>query len=115
MFLLCFYVYPRAFCSMEEVTDMINNSLAEITVRLLREQPRFQGLYACGGDVTQALCGHFGAAGLDLRDEVLPLAAYGQFSGGEFDGLDFITKGGSQGDKTALNVCVNYLKEKLFI
>ena len=65
--------------------------------------------------MTQALCGHFGAAGLDLKDEVLPLAAYGQFSGGEFDGLDFITKGGSQGDKTALNVCVNYLKEKLFI
>ena len=105
----------RYNCSMEEVTDMINNSLAEITVRLLRQQPRFQGLYACGGDVTQALCGHFGAAGLDLKDEVLPLAAYGQFSGGEFDGLDFITKGGSQGDKTALNVCVNYLKEKLFI
>ena len=105
----------RYNCSMEEVTDMINNSLAEITVRLLRQHPRFQGLYACGGDVTQALCGHFGTAGLDLKDEVLPLAAYGQFSGGEFDGLDFITKGGSQGDKTALNVCVNYLKEKLFI
>ena len=45
----------------------------------------------------------------------LPLAAYGQINGGEFDGLDFITKGGSQGDKTALNTCVNYLKEKLFI
>lgn len=43
------------------------------------------------------------------------MAAYGQFSGGKFDGLDFITKGGSQGDRTALNVCVNYLKEKLFI
>ena len=111
-----FQPYMKRYgCSMEEVTDRINTALAEITVRLLRENPRFQGLYACGGDVTQALCGRFGASGLDLKDEVLPLAAYGQFSGGEFDGLDFITKGGSQGDRNALTVCVNYLKEKLFI
>ena len=100
---------------MEDISEMITNALAQITVRLLRRDSRFRGLYASGGDVTQALCGHFGAAGLDLRDEVLPLAAYGQINGGEFDGLDFITKGGSQGDKTALNTCVNYLKEKLFI
>lgn len=105
----------RYSCAMEDISEMITNALAQITVRLLRRDSRFRGLYASGGDVTQALCGHFGAAGLDLRDEVLPLAAYGQFNGGEFDGLDFITKGGSQGDKTALNTCVNYLKEKLFI
>lgn len=105
----------RYNCSMEEVTNLINNSLAEITIRILRRDNLFHGLYASGGDVTQALCRNFGASGLDLQDEVLPLAAYGQFAGGEFDGLDFITKGGSQGDSSALVTCVAYLKEKLFI
>lgn len=102
-------------CTLEEVTGRINEALAEITVRILKENSLFRGLYASGGDVTQALCRHFGAAGLELMDEVLPLAAYGQFMGGSFDGLDFITKGGSQGGPDAINQCVTYLKEKLFM
>ena len=65
--------------------------------------------------MTQAICKRFGAMGLDLRDEVLPLAAYGQFHDGEFDGLHLITKGGSQGGKDAINTCITYLKEKLYI
>ena len=105
----------RYNCSLEDVTLLINNALAQIALRILRRDNLFHGLYASGGDVTQALCRSFGASGLDLQDEVLPLAAYGQFAGGEFDGLDFITKGGSQGDSNALVTCVTYLKEKLFI
>ena len=99
----------------EILTGRINTSLAEIALRILRSEPAFRGLYASGGDVTQAVCEKFGASGLDLRDEVLPLAAYGLFSGGEFDGLHVITKGGSQGNSDAINLCVNYLKAKLFI
>ena len=37
------------------------------------------------------MCEKFGASGLDLKDEVLPLAAYGLFSGGEFEGLHVVT------------------------
>ena len=101
--------------SIEEITSMINNSLAEIALRILKSEPLFKGIYASGGDVTQALCEKFGASGLDLKDEVLPLAAYGLFSGGEFEGLHVVTKGGSQGNSDAINLCVNYLKSKLFI
>ncbi len=99
----------------EELSETINYALAEIAYRIFSEDKDFRGLYASGGDVTQAVCTRFGVAGLELHDEVLPLAAYGQFSGGDFDGLDFITKGGSQGDKNAINQCVTYLKERLFI
>ena len=49
------------------------------------------------------------------QDEVLPLAAYGQFLKGEFEGVHIITKGGSQGNKDAINKCITYLKEKLYI
>ena len=48
-------------------------------------------------------------------DEVLPLAAYGQFLKGEFEGVHIITKGGSQGGRDAINQCITYLKEKLYI
>ena len=97
------------------LTGKINDGLADIALRVVRAEKSFRGIYASGGDVTQAVCEKFGASGLDLRDEVLPLAAYGLFYGGEFDGLHVVTKGGSQGNSDAINMCVNYLKAKLFI
>ena len=62
-----------------------------------------------------AVCARFYTAGLSLMDEVLPLAAYGQFLKGEFEGVHIITKGGSQGQNDAINRCITYLKEKLYI
>lgn len=97
------------------LTGRINEALAEMALRVLRGESSFRGLYVSGGDVTQAVCDKFNASGLDLRDEVLPLAAYGLFSGGEFDGLHVVTKGGSQGNPDAINLCVNYLKSRLHI
>ena len=105
----------RYGCSMDEVTGMINSGFAEITYRILKAEPEFRGLYTSGGDITVAVCTRFGTAGLSLMDEVLPLAAYGQFLKGEFDGIHIITKGGSQGGSDAINRCVTYLKEKLYI
>lgn len=102
-------------CSMDEVTEMINEAFAEITYRIIRAEPTFKGLYTSGGDITVAVCRKFQTAGLSLLDEVLPLAAYGQLLKGEFEGLHIITKGGSQGGRDAINQCVTYLKEKLFI
>ena len=99
----------------EILTGRINSALAEMALRILKGEPSFRGLYASGGDVTQAVCEKFCASGLELRDEVLPLAAYGVFAGGEFDGLHVVTKGGSQGNSDAINLCVNYLKSKLYI
>ena len=99
----------------EILTGRINNSIAETALRVLRQEPAFKGIYLSGGDITQAVCEKFNASGLDLRDEVLPLAAYGLFYGGEFNGLHVVTKGGSQGDSDAINLCINYLKSKLFI
>ena len=102
-------------CSLDTVTGMINHAFAEITYRIFKEEPTFKGLYTSGGDVTVAVCQRFKTAGLCLLDEVLPLAAYGQFLKGEFEGVHIITKGGSQGGRNAINQCITYLKEKLYI
>lgn len=105
----------RYACSMDTVTGMINSAFAEITYRIFKAEPTFKGLYTSGGDVTVAVCERFKTAGLSLMDEVLPLAAYGQFLKGEFEGVNIITKGGSQGGRDAINQCITYLKEKLYI
>lgn len=102
-------------CTLDEVTERINRAFAEITYRIFKGEPTFKGLYTSGGDVTVAVCRRFQTAGLSLQDEVLPLAAYGQFLKGEFEGVHIITKGGSQGGSNAINECITYLKEKLFI
>ena len=101
--------------SMNEVSEIINRAFAEIAMRIFTAEPTFRAMYTSGGDITVAVCERFGTAGLRLLDEVLPLAAYGTFLEGSFDGVHIITKGGSQGDSTAINQCITYLKEKLYI
>lgn len=111
-----FSVYMERYnCTLDDATGMINSAFAEITYRIFKADPNFKGMYTSGGDITVAVCGKFQTAGLALMDEVLPLAAYGQFLKGEFDGIHIITKGGSQGKKDAINKCITYLKEKLFV
>lgn len=105
----------RYQCSMDSVTGIINQSFSEITHRIFQGDATFKGLYTSGGDITVAVCQRFKTAGLSLIDEVLPLAAYGQFLKGEFEGVHIITKGGSQGGRDAINQCITYLKEKLYI
>lgn len=113
---ISFQLYmERYHCSMDEVTERINSAFAEITYRIFKAEPTFRGLYTSGGDVTVAVCQRFQTAGLSLADEVLPLAAYGQFLKGEFEGVHIITKGGSQGERDAINRCITYLKQKLYI
>jgi uncharacterized protein YgbK (DUF1537 family) len=94
---------------------MINSGLAEITYQILSKNRSFQGIYTSGGDVTISVSKRLGTSGIKLLDEVVPLAAYGEFIAGEFDGLKIVTKGGMAGDRFAMNTCMRYLKEKLYI
>ena len=111
-----FEPYHRRFgMTLDELTGVINSGFAEIAYSIFSADPLFKGLYTGGGDITVSVCERFGTAGLKLLDEVLPLAAYGSFLKGEFEGLQIITKGGSQGKSDAINRCITYLKEKLYI
>lgn len=105
----------RYQCSLDEVTRAISEAFAEIAYRIFSAQVEYKGLYTSGGDITLAVCKRFQTAGINLIDEVLPLAAYGQLLKGEFEGVHIITKGGSQGNSSAINRCITYLKQKLYI
>ena len=111
-----FTPYAKRYqCTSDEVSNRINSALAEITYQILTRNKAFQGIYTSGGDVTVAVSKRFSTSGIKLLDEVVPLAAYGEFIAGEFDGLKIITKGGMAGDQNAMITCMRYLKEKLYI
>lgn len=54
-----------------------------------------------------------GATGLDVRSEVIPLAIYSRFIGGERPDMPIVTKGGLVGTNDTLFACVNYLKGQI--
>jgi uncharacterized protein YgbK (DUF1537 family) len=97
------------------MTGTINRAFAEIAYRVFQSNKGFEGIYSSGGDITVAVCSRFQTAGLCLLDEVLPLAAYGRFIKGDFDGVHIVTKGGMVGENDAANRCITYLKEKLYM
>ncbi len=105
----------RYHCSLDEVTSLINDAFGEITLRILQQAPDFRGIYSSGGDITVAVCRKVQTSGIDLQAEVLPLAAFGTFMDGPFQGVQIITKGGSQGGSDAIVQCINYLKKSLYI
>ncbi len=105
----------RYGCSSNDLSERINDAIAELCDSIITADSRFGGLYSCGGDITVAVCRRFEAVGLRLLSEVVPLAAFGELMGGRYEGLKIITKGGMVGDQNALVTCVHYLKEKLYI
>lgn len=89
----------------------ITDGLAMIT-RLVMQQTthQIQGCFTSGGDVTASLCAVTNALGIELEEEVFPLAAFGRLMGGEFSGQPIITKGGLIGHEKAIYECVKYLR-----
>lgn len=100
--------------SEDEVSQKISGGLAEITVKTLeKSNSLLRGLYISGGDVTVAVCNALGAAAIEVKDEVLPLAVYGRIIDGTYHNMPIITKGGLVGDEKAIIKCVNYMFTKL--
>ncbi|MEN0642944.1 four-carbon acid sugar kinase family protein [Alkalicoccobacillus gibsonii] len=102
--------------SSDALAKRITDGLATISRKLLtNEKLTFAGCFTSGGDVTASVCALGRANGISLKDEVMPLAAYGTFEGGYFDGLPVVTKGGLIGDKKAIYECVKFVQTKATI
>lgn len=100
--------------SEDQVSQRISDGLAEITTGVLeRTESLIGGLFTSGGDVTVAVCKALESAGIEVKDEVLPLAVYGRITKGTYDNMPIITKGGLVGDDKAIIRCVEYLLTKL--
>jgi len=88
--------------TVEEISKIIANTLTETVVKILKETEKFEGVYSSGGDITIALLEKLKAIGVEIREEVIPLAAYGRIIGGDFPNLKLVSKGGMVGDEKGL-------------
>lgn len=100
-------------CTVDELSNVINFSMAKIAHEIFEKEPNFQGIYTSGGDVTAAFCKTAHTLGLSLQDEPVPLAAGGELIKGDFPGKRIITKGGMTAAPDAINVCIAKLKAML--
>ncbi|HLW06970.1 MAG TPA: four-carbon acid sugar kinase family protein [Marinilabiliaceae bacterium] len=95
------------------VAQRIASGLAKIAKRILdRTQCTIGGLYTSGGDTTVEVCKLLQASGIEVIDEVLPLAAYGYLINGQYHHTPIVTKGGLVGKDTAMIHCIDYLFAK---
>lgn len=98
----------------DDVAHRISMGLANITRKILEHSDnKIGGLYTSGGDVTVAVCNELQAVGIEVKDEILPLAVYGRVVEGKYPHIPIITKGGLVGDNDALIKCVEYLLTKI--
>lgn len=83
-------------------------ALGQLTRRVLQECV-VDGLYTTGGDVTAAVLDELQTRGLEVDDEVVPLAVSGEIVGGPWSGLPIVTKGGLVGDPDTAVACIDHL------
>ena len=99
--------------TVEEISKIIANTLTETVVKILKETQKFEGIYSSGGDITIALLEKLEAIGVEIREEVIPLAAYGRIIGGDFSNLKLVSKGGMVGDETVIKLCLHKMKNDI--
>ena len=106
-------IAEREGATVEKLAKRLTEGLARVTNSVVQQTEHpIDGTFSSGGDVTAALCAVSNAEAIGLQDEVLPLAAYGHFIGGTFDGIPVVTKGGMVGDKYSIYKCVRFLTNK---
>lgn len=90
----------------------INAGLGEIAAQVLdrTEKGRIAGIYTTGGDTMVSVCRCLGAGSIKVQDYVIPQTDVGRLSGGKYDGLPIIGKGGLTGNEEI----VYEIAERLF-
>ena len=99
--------------SVDDIAVMISRGLGKIAAHLLEKDFSFAGVFSSGGDITVQLTKELQANMIEIKEEIIPLAAYGRIIGGVKPGLRIITKGGIVGDKNAMKLCLEKLKNNL--
>ncbi|KYN79082.1 type III effector Hop protein [Clostridium sporogenes] len=97
----------------EFLSQIMNTAVAEISYRIMKEIKSIKGIFSSGGDISVSISRKFNSAGLELLDEVMPLAAYGKFIEGEFPDMKIVSKGGMVGKEDGMELCVDYLLKNI--
>jgi D-threonate/D-erythronate kinase len=88
--------------------DELPAALGRVTRQVLQEAG-VDGVFTTGGDVTAAVLHQLDGQGLEVEDEVVPLAVAGEIVAGPWAGLPMVTKGGLVGDADTTVLCLDRL------
>lgn len=97
----------------EDVSRILSDTLAQAAGEILEKSCKLEGVYCSGGDITIALLEKLDADGIEVRDEVLPLAVYGRIFGGRLPKLRIVTKGGMIGGDDAIGLCLEKIAKDI--
>jgi len=97
----------------EDVSRILSGTLAQAAGDILEKSGKLEGVYCSGGDITIALLERLDADGIEVRDEVLPLAVYGRILGGRLPKLRIVTKGGMIGGDDAIGLCLEKIAKDI--
>ena len=97
----------------EDVSRILSGTLTEAAGEILEKSGKLEGVYCSGGDITIALLEKLDADGIEVRDEVLPLAVYGRILGGRLPKLRIVTKGGMIGGDDAIGLCLEKIAKDI--
>ncbi len=98
----------RDGASMEEVCGRMNRAMAKAAAVLL-EESGYEGVFTTGGDITVAVCRALNTGGIQVQEEILPLAVGGRIRLSDGTTIGIATKGGMIGEEEAVCRCVEYL------
>lgn len=86
-----------------DLSDIISDRLNKIARKILdMKEFNIKLIYLSGGDTAQGFLKNVNSTAMELLEEIIPLAVYGKIIGGEFNGLNVVTKGGLIGDETSM-------------
>ncbi len=97
---------------MDDVSIRIADGLAEISRNTILSDFSFAGTFISGGDITVAFSKYMKSQGVEIREEVIPLSAYGRMIGGLMPDHKIISKGGMVGDRDAMKICFEKIKKE---
>ncbi len=97
---------------MDDVSIRIADGLAEVARNTIISDFSFAGSFISGGDITVAFSNFMQSQGIEIREEVIPLSAYGRMIGGLMPEHRIISKGGMVGDSNAMKICFEKLKKE---
>lgn len=97
---------------MDDISIRIAEGLAEISRNTILSDFSFAGSFISGGDITVAFSHYMESQGIEIREEVIPLGAYGRLIGGLMPDHRIISKGGMVGDRDAMKICFEKIKKE---
>ncbi|MGX7106841.1 four-carbon acid sugar kinase family protein [Hutsoniella sourekii] len=104
----------KAGITPREASALISKNVAIIGEKIASKMgSQLGGVYTSGGDITQAFLELTNTTGIQIKDEIIPLAVYGSIMGGDLDHKAIVTKGGLIGDEFTLVECAEYLETKI--